>query len=150
MASVVVKRLQCRCGKISTDMTSTLIRLRTRRRSAILAVLLGVVLRGLIPSGFMPSHSDGGLTITVCSGTTSYSVELPTGGEYDGGAKFSAAHACVFAAPMPEDALPSTEPGTRAPTPETRLLASNSAGAAARVAPLSAPPPPARGPPSQA
>lgn len=125
-------------------------RLRTRRRSAILAVLLGVVLRGLIPSGFMPSHSDAGLTITVCSGTTSYSVELPTGGEEDGGPKFSAAHACVFAASIPEDALPPTEPGTRAPTPATRLLASLSPGATARVAPLSAPPPPARGPPSQA
>ena len=131
-------------------MTSMLIRLRTRRRSAILAVLLGVVLRGLIPSGFMPSHSDGGLTLTVCSGTTSYSVEVPTGGEDDGGPKFSAAHACVFAASLPEDALPPTESGTRAPTPETRLLASFSPGATARVALLSAPPPPARGPPSQA
>ena len=131
-------------------MTSMLSRLRTRRRSAILAVLLGVVLRGLIPSGFMPSHSDGGLTITVCSGTTSYSVELPTGGEDDDGTAFPVSHACVFAASMPEDALPPTEPGTRAPTPATRLFASFSPGATARVALLSAPPPPARGPPSQA
>ena len=150
MASVVVKRLYRCSGNISMIMTSMLIRLRTRRRSAILAVLLGVVLRGLIPSGFMPSHSDGGLTITVCSGTTSYSVELPTGGEDDGGPKVSAAHACVFAASLPEDALPPTEPGTRAPTPATRLFASFSPGATARVALLSAPPPPARGPPSQA
>jgi hypothetical protein len=125
-------------------------RLRTRRRSAILAVLLGVVLRGLIPSGFMPSHSDGGLTITVCSGATSYSVEVPTGGQDDGGTKFPVSQACVFGVLMPQDALLPTDSGVRAPTPETRLLASNSAGAAARVALLSAPPPPARGPPSQA
>lgn len=131
-------------------MSLSLHQFRSNRRHAVVVILLGLLLRGLIPSGFMPSHSDGGLTITVCSGTTSYSVELPTGGEDDDGTAFPVSHACVFAASMPEDALPPTEPGTRAPTSATRLFASFSPGATARVALLSAPPPPARGPPSQA
>jgi hypothetical protein len=131
-------------------MSSLLNRLRSHRRSAIVAVLLGVLLRGLIPLGFMPSHSADGLTITICSGTSSYAVELPVDGGGTGTAAFPDGHACVFGSMVSAD--PSS-PYAKSPPPVIaayRLPEPVSVGADARLPLLSAPPLPARGPPSQA
>jgi hypothetical protein len=69
---------------------------RKRSRTWLAAVLPALVLRALIPFGFMPVASDGGLAMELCPGTAA----MASGGHHHhGGAAGDSAHAlCVFTA----------------------------------------------------
>jgi hypothetical protein len=75
--------------------------LRARSRALLLVVLPALVLRALIPFGFMPVAARGGPAMQLCPGAAAMAGALPGHHHHPpGGAPGSAAHntLCVFAA----------------------------------------------------
>jgi hypothetical protein len=115
------------------------IRRRYRHYAAVLA-LAGMLLRGLLPAGFMlpdAAQARAGAPLVLCSGGA-LQADRGAGSAHDG-----AVHACAFAlAAAPALAAAAPAPAFFAPA-----FAPAPASAAARVAARTTLLPPARGPP---
>jgi len=121
-------------------------RLSTRNRIALVLLGLALVLRVLVPTGWMPSER-GGFAITICSGSGMESAWVDADGKLhkEAPAQGGDQH-CAFAglgAPVVGSCLPPAivpaKPAVAAPAVSQTLAAIGQG--------LAAPPPPATGPP---
>jgi hypothetical protein len=107
--------------------------MRRRSRALLALVLPALVLRALIPFGFMPVAGNGGPTMELCPGAMAAGGHGPMHHEHGGGSLPGAAHAlCVFAA----SAAPALAPVVLAAAP---AAGSSAAGRAADPASLHLP-----------
>ena len=119
-----------------------------RDRIALTLLGLALVLRVLVPAGWMPSAGPGGLAVTICTGGTMEAAWVDTEGKLhkQPPGQGSDPH-CAFAglgAPILGGDLPPVVTlalGTDQAPLATRALAAIGQG-------LAAPPPPATGPPA--
>jgi hypothetical protein len=107
--------------------------MRGRSRALLGLVLPALVLRALIPFGFMPVAGNGGPTMELCPGAMAAGGHGPMHHEHSGGSLPGSAHAlCVFAA----SAAPALAPVVLAAAPAAD---SSAAGRAADPASLQLP-----------
>lgn len=124
--------------------------MRRLPRGLLLCVLLGaLMLRVIVPQGWMPIATGTGWHIAPCSGTGPMEMaadhhraghQAPAHPDGDGG------HGCAFASlalALHEPPLPSLAP----PPPPAPLIAARISPAVGIGRGLAAPPPPATGPP---
>ena len=126
-----------------------MLRIGSFRPNISLVLLLGcaILLRALVPTGWMPVANDGKLRLVLCSGRTVV-VEHPLAGHHGGKDKQSSSHAdqpCAFAGlALPwigaEGELILSLAAVPAAAPALYFLVSIGRG-------LPAPPPPSTGPP---
>ncbi|AOR77166.1 hypothetical protein QUC32_23545 [Novosphingobium resinovorum] len=69
-----------------------------RHRPALAALLLAAALclKALVPTGYMPTASETGTVVMLCSGTT-MTVEIPVKGAHPDNGATTADHPCAFA-----------------------------------------------------
>jgi hypothetical protein len=111
-----------------------------------LAVGLALVLRIMIPPGFMPADTPQGMVIQLCSGID-IQIDL-AGGKLPSDKHDAADRPCVFAAGIDHGALPVPLPAAMplpAPTTAPMVAARPDQTCAPRLA---APPPPSHAPPA--
>jgi hypothetical protein len=92
---------------------------RTRSRALLAAILPALLLRALIPNGFMPVAGSGGPAMQLCPGAAAL-AGAPFGHHHHdrGGPAGGTAHAlCVFAA----SAAPAVAPAPPMPLPAANL-----------------------------
>jgi len=103
------------------------------RGTLLVLALAAMMMRAVVPPGFMPAAADGRLVVTLCHGEDSVTIDLGGGAGQDAdksGHALDRHGPCVLAAPY------------RISFTERALSASVHVGAG-----LAAPPPPSRGPP---
>ncbi|MEN9683527.1 MAG: hypothetical protein RLZZ427_1278 [Pseudomonadota bacterium] len=116
--------------------------------AVLLAVLLALATRVLVPTGFMPTAASAGLTVTLCAETGGKSVTIDLGKPAPAGKPHAAEALCGFAAGLGQGLLGSAAvPVLSAPfSPVPMLLGVTLARFT--VHRLAAPPPPAQAPPA--
>lgn len=117
------------------------------RRLFAAALLLAFAMRVLIPTGFMPTQTAGGIVISLCTGQGPVNVVL-LGGEEPAGHQQADGGPCMFAAGLAGGLL---APEALASVTAFSAAAARILGAAIAdltVHRLAAPPPPALGPPA--
>jgi hypothetical protein len=124
--------------------------LHLRDRIAIALLALALVVRVLVPAGWMPAQGNG-LAITLCSGSGAVAAWVDADGKIrkqDPAKGAMPDHPCAFAglgAPMLGGEL--STPALLRPAPRDEVAALHLAPAAIGKG-LAAPPPPATGPPA--
>jgi hypothetical protein len=117
-------------------------------RGVFLALVLAAIsLRILTPPGFMTAPSPGGLRLVICTGHGPLALNLPQRDRSKSSPAAKADGPCIFAggaaAPPPDEAVMAAAGGVEiSPAPNARPAA------LAPALDLSAPPPPARAPPT--
>jgi len=115
----------------------------------VAAVSLVLLLRALVPSGFMPVETNGRIVVQLCTGTGPATMVLdlgkaaPTSGDQHKAGDGPCTYAGTFAGGL----LAATPPSVLAPALALALLPNGAAIADLTVHRLAAPPPPAIGPP---
>jgi len=124
----------------------------TRSRFLLVLAICALLLRGLIPNGYMPSADPANAAaLSLCVQGDPFlaqwsSQQLPNGPQHD--EQHSLHAACLFAQAQAQKAL-NDEPGPAWNlTPTPRFTWDTAQQAAAPVLPLTGPPLSARGPPS--
>ncbi|GAA0728908.1 hypothetical protein [Sphingomonas japonica] len=112
----------------------------------VAAAFLVLLLRTLVPSGFMPVETGGTIVVQICSGYGPASIEIDLGKKAPGKHHKASDQPCSyagFAGPLLAQLGPAV---LSAPLPVI-MLSSGAAIADLTVHRLAAPPPPAIGPP---
>jgi len=113
----------------------------------VAAVSLVLLLRALVPSGFMPVETNGRIVVQLCTGTSPASIVIDLGQKAPADQHKAADHPCDFAGGFAGGLLsPALSAPVPAPLPAI-LLPFGAAIADLTVHRLAAPPPPAIGPP---
>lgn len=120
---------------------------RSARGVFVAFALLVLLLRIVVPSGFMPVETDGKIVVQLCSGYGPASVELDLGKKVPTDQHKASDHPCAFAGGFGGNLLPPMLPPAVVLALPMILLSFGSAIADLTVHRLAAPPPPAIGPP---
>jgi hypothetical protein len=124
--------------------------LRRSRGPWLVLALLGVLISGLVPQGFMPERQDnGGLVLTLCTGHGPVAIQS-SGAPAKAPAEKKPAPACAFAGHGATAGPPMLATVAAALAPPPAPLTAAFAPALRPGLGLAAPPPPAIGPPTQA
>lgn len=121
---------------------------RTGRALLAAAMLLALVLRMAIPTGFMPSVSAHGVAIQICSETGGKTVLLDLGEKAPGDSRHAADSPCVFASTLGHGLLAAAELLGIQPFVYGMTILVGAAIADLTVHRLAAPPPPSQAPPA--
>jgi hypothetical protein len=118
------------------------------RSLLMLAILLALAMRVLVPTGFMPKAAGGGLTVTLCAETGGKNVIIDLGKPVPAGKPRAGEGLCGFASGLGQGLLGvDAVPVLSAPfSPAPLLLGTTLARFV--VHRLAAPPPPSQGPPA--
>ena len=129
---------------------------RTMPRAYVLAMIAcALLMRMVVPQGWMPVHGANGWTITICSGTGPMRMTMSDGPgmskgmhhQSDGKDQGSADHPCAFASFALALDLP-PPPAVLLPAPIVETWRAGTVLAVAIGRGLAAPPPPSTGPPT--
>lgn len=123
---------------------------RLRAHVALGLVALALLLRILVPAGWMPAASGSGYAITLCTGMGSVSAWVDAEGKVhkEKPADASTGHPCVFSGFSAAIDLPVLDGGAIAHPLHVGTLLLPLATAVAIGRGLAAPPPPSTGPPA--
>ncbi|WNO54053.1 hypothetical protein [Stakelama saccharophila] len=127
-------------------MTAWIRESKATRGIFVAAALLVLLLRILVPSGFMPVETDGKIVIQLCSGYGPAGI-ADLGKKKPTDQHKGSRHPCAFAGGFAGSLLPPILPPAAVLPLPTVLLSFGSALADLTVHRLAAPPPPAIGPP---
>lgn len=128
-------------------MTASIRESKSARALLVAAALLVLLLRTLVPSGFMPVERDGKIVIQLCSGDGPASVVIDLGKKTPADQHKASDQPCAFTGGLAGTLLPPMLPPLAVPLLPTILPSFGSAIADLTVHRLAAPPPPAIGPP---
>lgn len=128
---------------------------RTMPRPVVLAIIAcALVMRMLVPQGWMPVHAANGWTITICTGAGPMKMTMADGARVsksahqgsDSGYPGKGDHSCAFSSfSLALDVPP--PPAVALPAPIAEIWRAGIALAIAVGRGLAAPPPPSTGPP---
>jgi len=119
----------------------------TARGAFVAAAFLVLLLRILVPTGFMPVETGGKIVVQLCNGYGPASVVIDFGKNTPTDQHQASDHPCAFASGFAGNLLsPILPPAAVLPLPKI-LLPSGAAIADLTIQRLAAPPPPAIGPP---
>lgn len=108
---------------------------------------LVLLMRVLVPSGFMPVATGDRVVIQLCTGTGPASIAIDLGRKNPADQHKAADHPCTYAGSFAGGLIDVAMPPLAAPLPSPALLPFGAAVADLTVHRLAAPPPPAIGPP---
>lgn len=125
------------------------------RSRILMAMLLAVVLAGrlMVPTGWMPVASEGGIAIVLCSGDGPAPAWLDASGKLHKGKPDSSGHKAAESCPFAALASPvdlARGPALDVPLPPVVATHGGKPSAVSIGHGLAAPPPPATGPPLSA
>lgn len=127
-------------------MTGRILESRSARGVFVAAVFFVLLLRTLVPSGFMPVEMDGKIVVQLCTGSGTKTILVDIGKKSPADEHKASDKPCTFAG-FTGALLPPMLPPVAVPPLLAILLPFGTAIADLTVHRLAAPPPPAIGPP---
>lgn len=117
-----------------------------KRAGLALLLFCTLIVRMIVPAGFMPAVGGDRVTVTLCSGTAGATITIDLGG--DEHPADEAGERCVFAAGLAGSPLAPDPAVLPTPLPRSQALAAGARIADLTTHRLAAPPPPSQAPPA--